>query len=430
MKRTISAMMGEGSVKHNSRKFIAENVDRTRTHLNRVYVNEDVKAVYHELFDDAVARYNARQTRKDRCIKDYYRKIDTGKQEKTFHELIIQIGNKDDMGAMTENGRLAEQILNEYFRGFQERNPTLRVFGAYLHMDEATPHLHIDFVPYISGWKGKGMDTRVSLKQALGELGFKGGTKSRTEWNQWSDAEKEQLSAVMAKYDIGWEKKGTHEEHLSVLDYKKQERAREVGELEAQKATFEAINQILQEQMVQAEGELQELKKNRDQKQKEAETARKRAEQYQKKLKELAPEIKEMERFAAEYSSDPDQLLPEAGTLETGRAYRDKKAKPLVKKLVQVLRSVYGSYLDICRKQGKLQLLYNQAMDKVESLSKRLSEIMDENKMLRGKVADYERVKRVLGDREVEEIVNKEKRKEMEGKGQESGKIKHTQKAR
>lgn len=430
MKRTISAMMGEGSVNHNSRKFIAENVDCTRTHLNRVYVNEDVKAVYHELFDDAVDRYNARQTRKDRCIKDYYRKIDTGKQEKPFHELIIQIGNKDDMGAMTENGRLAEQILDEYFRGFQERNPTLRVFGAYLHMDEATPHLHIDFVPYISGWKGKGMDTRVSLKQALGELGFKGGTKSRTEWNQWSDAEKEQLAAVMAKYDIGWEKKGTHEEHLSVLDYKKQERAREVGELEAQKTTFEAINQILQEQMVQAEEELQELKKNCDQKQKETETARKRAEQYQKKLKELAPEIKEMERFAAEYSSDPDQLLPEAGTLETGRSYRDKKAKPLVKKLVQVLRSVYGSYLDICRKQGKLQFLYNQAMDKVETLSKRLSEITDENRMLRGKVADYERVKRVLGDREVEEIVEKEKAQEREWKGQESEKSKHTQKAR
>lgn len=256
--------------------------------------------------------------------------------------------------------------------------------------------------------EGKGNGYEGIPEAGLGELGFKGGTKSRTEWNQWSDAEKEQLSAVMAKYDIGWEKKGTHEEHLSVLDYKKQERAREVGELE----------------------ELQELKKNCDQKQKETETARKRAEQYQKKLKELAPEIKEMERFAAEYSSDPDQLLPEAETLETGRSYRDKKAKPLVKKLVQVLRSVYGSYLDICRKQGKLQFLYNQAMDKVENLSKRLSEITDENKMLRGKVADYERVKRVLGDREVEEIVEKEKSKEREWKGQESEKSKHTQKAR
>ena len=126
-----------------------------------------------------------------------------------------------------------------------------------------------------------------------------------------------------------------------------------------------------------------------------------------------------MERFAAEYSSDPDQLLPEAGTLETGRAYRDKKAKPLVKKLVQVLRSVYGSYLDICRKYGKLQLLYNQDMDKVERLSKRLSEILDENRKLRGKVADYERVKRVLGDWEVEKIVNKAKRQEREQKRRE-----------
>lgn len=120
-----------------------------------------------------------------------------------------------------------------------------------------------------------------------------------------------------------------------------------------------------------------------------------------------------------EYSSEPDQLLPEAGTLETGRAYRDKKAKPLVKKMVQVLRSVYGSYLDICRRQGKLQLLYNQAMDKVESLSKRLSEIMDENKMLRGKVADYERVKRVLGEREVEKVVEKAKMQERKQKGKE-----------
>lgn len=103
----------------------------------------------------------------------------------------------------------------------------------------------------------------------------------------------------------------------------------------------------------------------------------------------------------------------------SGRSYRDKKAKPLVKKMVQVLRSVYGSYLDICRKQGKLQFLYNQAMDKVESLSKRLSEIMDENKMLRGKVADYERVKRVLGEREVEKVVEKAKMQERKQKGKE-----------
>ena len=183
LKRTISAMRGPGSLNHNRRSFTAENVDPERSSLNVVYRDEPIQKVYHELFDDAVGRYNAKQKRKDRCISDYYEHLRTGKQEKLFHELIVQIGNKDDMGVLTENGALAKELLDEYMQGFQERNPTLRVFGAFLHMDEATPHLHIDFVPYVSGWKGKGLDTKVSLKQALKALGFAGGSKRESELN-------------------------------------------------------------------------------------------------------------------------------------------------------------------------------------------------------------------------------------------------------
>ena len=233
MKRTISAMRGPGSLNHNRRSFTAENVDPERSSLNVVYRDEPIQKVYHELFDEAVNRYNAKQKRKDRCITDYYEHLRTGKQEKLFHELIVQIGNKDDMGVLTENGALAKELLDEYMQGFQERNPTLRVFGAFLHMDEATPHLHIDFVPYVSGWKGKGLDTKVSLKQALKALGFAGGSKRESELNQWINAEKEQLAAVMERHGIEWEQKGTHEEHLSVLDFKKQERSKEVAALEA-----------------------------------------------------------------------------------------------------------------------------------------------------------------------------------------------------
>ena len=98
-------------------------------------------------------------------------------------------------------------------------------------MDEASPHLHIDFVPYTTGSK-RGLDTRVSLKQALAALGFKGGTRRETELNQWVAYEKEQLAAVMLEHGIEWEKKGTHEKHLSVLDFEKKERAKEVAELE------------------------------------------------------------------------------------------------------------------------------------------------------------------------------------------------------
>ena len=161
MQRTISIMTGKGSLNHNNRKFTAKNVDAGRTENNIVYCDENIKQVYHKLFDEAVARYNAKQTRKDRMIDNYYEKIRTGKQEKPFTEIIIQIGDKDNMGATTEDGQLAKTILDKYMQGFQERNPNLYVFSAHLHMDEATPHLHIDFVPFTTGSK-RGLETRVS----------------------------------------------------------------------------------------------------------------------------------------------------------------------------------------------------------------------------------------------------------------------------
>ena len=239
-------MTGKGSVNHNSRKFHAKNTDPERSHLNVEYCNENIKDVYHELFDEALARYNEKQTRNDRRIDDYYEKIRSGKQEKPFHEIILQIGDRETMGAETEEGRLAAKILDEYMQGFQRRNPTLRVFSAHLHMDEATPHLHIDFVPYTTGSK-RGLDTRVSLKQALMALGFKGGTRQETELNQWVLAEKQQLASIMLEHGIEWEQKGTHEKHLSLLDFEKQERAKEVAALEEQKAELEEHNAIMQE---------------------------------------------------------------------------------------------------------------------------------------------------------------------------------------
>lgn len=231
MKRTISVMLGKGSVSHNSRKFKAENIDVERTEFNRSYCNTPIKDVYHELFDEALQRYNAKQKRADRRIDDYYEKIRTGKQEKLFYEVIFQVGNKENMAAESEDGKLAASVLDEFMKSFQERNPHLKVFSAHLHMDEATPHLHVDFVPFITGSK-RGLDTRVSLKQALAAQGFIGGTRGDTEWSQWVKFKKEQLSQVMECHGIEWEQLGTHDEHLSVMDYKKVQRSQEVAALE------------------------------------------------------------------------------------------------------------------------------------------------------------------------------------------------------
>ena len=108
-------------------------------------------------------------------------------------------------------------------------------------MDEATPHLHIDFVPYTSG-NTRGLETKNTLKGALEKLGFTGGTRSDTELAQWQNAEKERLAEIMLQYGIEWDKKGTHKEHLPVLDFKKEMRTQEVLQLEEK---VEAISETL-----------------------------------------------------------------------------------------------------------------------------------------------------------------------------------------
>ena len=135
MERTISGMMGKGSVNHNTRAFSAKNVDKERSRDNVEFCHSDIKEVYHNLFDEALERYNAKQKRSDRKIDDYYEKIRRGKQEKLFYEVIFQIGNKDDMNVQSNEGQLAKDILCEFMEQFQKRNPNLFVFSSHLHMD-------------------------------------------------------------------------------------------------------------------------------------------------------------------------------------------------------------------------------------------------------------------------------------------------------
>lgn len=242
MKRTISAMSGDGVVAHNRRTYIAENVDQTRTHLNIEYCYTPIEQAYHELFDEAQAEYNAKQKRKDRRIENYYEKICNGDQEKPFYEVIFQVGNKDDMGAASENGALAKEILDKFYHSFLERNLQLHVYSAHLHMDEATPHLHIDFIPFTTGSK-RGLSTRVSLKQALADQGIIGEGRSLTERDLWVQKEKESLAEIMLEHGIEWEQKGEHKEHLSVLEFKREKRKEELAELE------QSIERVQQKQV-------------------------------------------------------------------------------------------------------------------------------------------------------------------------------------
>lgn len=231
MERTISMMVGKGSLNHNNRTFTAKNVDAERSKGNKVYVKESIKKVYHALFDEALEAYNSKQTRADRRIDNYYEKIRTSKQEKLFHELIVQIGNRDDTNCNMLESVYAQSALEDYMLGFQERNPNLRVFNAVMHLDEETPHLHIDYVPFSTGNK-RGLSTKVSLKGALKAQGFVGTGRFDTEWKRWVESEKQCLAEIMERYQMGWLQKGTHEKHLSVYDFEKKMRKAEVEELE------------------------------------------------------------------------------------------------------------------------------------------------------------------------------------------------------
>ena len=428
MKRTISFMTGKGSVNHNSRKFHAKNTDPERSYLNIEYINENIEDVYHELFDEALARYNEKQSRKDRCIDNYYEKIRSGKQEKTFHEIILQIGDKDNMGAKTEDGQLAAKILNEYMQDFQQRNPTLRVFSAYLHMDEATPHLHIDFVPYTTESK-RGLDTRVSLKQALSALGFKGGTRRETELNQWVAAEKKQLAAVMERHGIEWEQKGTHEKHLSVLDFEKQERAKEVAALEKaisggkkelqdiqiqQTKTVRETNQIRQElsELFATNDLLREQTETLTQDKEKLLSDNEKLEQQQKKLQQEIGKMSisktVMERNIRAYDEDKEWQLPEAGAFMSAKTYRDKTLS-LVERLKDVIKGLTIKCIQLMEQVKKLTAKINRQGEKIEYLTDRVMEQRTVIDSLQEQAADLGCLKRYFGEERVQSIVEQTK---------------------
>lgn len=389
-------MTGKGSLNHNSRKFHAKNTDPNRTHWNVEYCNEDIKDVYHELFDDALKRYNDKQTRKDRKIDDYYEKIRSGKQEKLFHEVILQIGDKDNMGSETMEGQLAAKILDEYMKGFQERNPTLRVFAAHLHLDEATPHLHIDFIPYVTGSK-RGLDTRVSLKQALSSLGFKGGSRSETELNQWVQSEKQKLAMVMRENEIEWDQKGTHEQHLSVLDYKKKVREQEVEELTEHK-------NLLEHDLHDISECVDEIQKEKAQAEKERDAVIKKTEVLEKRFSALNSKAGLVDSHAREYGYYPEEWLPEAGTLESAKSYR-KRIFPLVKKVANMIQALYSKYLDLKNKNQKLSDRNIDLENRVGRLREEISVIKKENVALLNVAYDMDRVVAVLGENKVKEAI-------------------------
>lgn len=366
MDASISITVGKGSINHNSRSFIATNVDKDRVQLNHVYANKNIKEAYHDLFDDALEKYNNKQTRSDRIIHNYYEKIRTGKQEKLFHEIIVQVGNKDNMNCLSHNGQIAEKILDQYMKEFTERNPYLYVFSSYLHMDEETPHLHIDFIPFTTNSK-RGLETRVSLKQALANQGFKGGSRSETEMQQWINSEKEHLSKIMEIHDIHWEKLNTHNEHLSVLNYKKQKRTEEIEQLE---------NKVYE---------------------------------LEKRIDSIKYDEIKVNSYVKTIDSQELWSIPEPKRFTSAQSYKNEIVVPFINKIKSTMFKIVNSYIDLVKEVGNLRGSLFPLRIKIRELEDRNNKLHDENRYYKSLL---NKLRKNIGSKLFDELLSKENKKD------------------
>ena len=240
-------------------------------------------------------------------------------------------------------------------------------------MDEATPHLHIDFVPFITGSK-RGLDTRVSLKQALAAQGFKGGTRENTEWNQWIQSEKEQLSAVMERHGIEWEHKGTHEKHLSVLDYKKQEREKEVAQLG--------------DEISRQEDKL-ELVKSR--------------------INNMLDCEKSLDNVVKNFDEYPQYQLPDPPALMSAKTYKTKIAQPVINALRELVQGVIIKYFEMKNTLEQWRQANQSLYHDNNRLSEKAKNLEKINAAQKSELQDYKLLRKVFGSKQIDDMLKQAK---------------------
>ena len=315
---------------------------------------------------------------------------------------------------------------------FQKRNPNLYVFSAHLHMDEETPHVHIDFVPFIRNSK-RGLDTRVSLKGALAEQGFKGGTRSATEWNQWMESQKQELSKVAERYGVQWKQLGTHNKHLSVLDFEKQEREKEVENLEKAVSSNKAELSHIIYQQVLAENEMEKIKhENEAVRQETTELSatndllreqadglienreklmsdNKALEQHQKKLQQdiekMADSKVALERNIYVYDEDARWQLRKPGVLMSAKTYWEKSAMPLVEMLKDIVKSLTIKCANLMDQTKQLKTKVTKQAEDIDFYKSKIHEQYTKLEQLQEKADDFERVKQYVGADKIDTIV-------------------------
>ena len=395
--KTISFPKGKGHLTHNNREFICNNVVPERTAWNRIYIQEPLKDAYEKCFGQALRDYNAAQKRKDRQKDDYLKEIEnSGNKEKAFYENIVQIGKKtdtpvtDENGVLTEEAKAAIEVLDRYAKTFQERNPNLYLFNCVMHLDEATPHLHIDYIPVAHGYKN-GMKTRNSLTKAFQQMGFaKAVSRKQNETVAWQEREREYLTELCREQGIEIEVLGVQRDNLSLSEYKAV--MREVEELEQQAVVLDKRNEDLEQQnddlaqkTAELRGQVQEMEVQNNELVLQAQKLTEQIEEAEKKEKAVKEVLAKHDLRAETFKMISKEVTAETKNMKS-------VAVPVTnlfgsEEYVKVKKSDWNKMLDAFGKAVSRNYLLEKYEKKISNLEKKIATLNEQVEKLKRFVA-------------------------------------------
>ncbi len=392
MAKTISHCQGKGSLTHNKRTFRAANVDTSRTKDNVVFDDQPIDKAYNEVFGAAIERYNAKQKRADRKIKNGYfehafnRKtpppyvVISADKRKSFYEDVVMIGTKDDTCVGSPDGQIAAECLTEYVKGFAARNPNFHVFFSALHLDERTPHLHIDYIPI--GHYKKGVDTQNGLAQALKEMGYGTGKDAI---NRWRLAERSVLEQICEEHGIEISAPEKSRGSLTVEQYKEyaelkakaDNQRQEVEHLDSEIGSKELILEWRKEAIERTEQDLDKLGSECMEKRAEVEQLDSEISEKENKKAQTEAELAEKKAILNE-SAHKVFKLDFIDKMETGKTVFGGK--------ITISPDDYDKLTELAKKQIAAESREGELTAEVTKLKKENEELSSENSSLREKV--------------------------------------------
>ena len=374
----VSMPQGKGSQMHNRREYekygkpTPDNIDVSKSHENITLVDRDINEAYREIFGEALDKYNAKQKRADRKIEDYCDHIKKSKNgEKLFYEDVVQWGSKDDFQNPQTRER-AKEALVKYVEGFEERNPNLKLIGAYIHMDEASPHLHLDYVPVAHGYS-RGLSTRNSLDRAMKEMGFAPENESRKNnaTKLWKESERSYFGEICRSMglEVEMERQSTRK-NLSVEEYK-DARDEMLGNIEQEK-----------EAIVAEVEPLRELKTGIDEIAGTGKTVLPGVVAIKKK------DLEAVKEQAKAYTANRDEIetLRERSAAVSQREQRADQREQQLNKREAGLEDMQNQIIERYNRQLRLNQLLEKSERDGRAKDKKIADLQTENISLRGQI--------------------------------------------